>query len=812
MRGFATNFVSFGNLRICLRKANRFIVCLLCVDLILGAGKTAVCQNYVFAQLTGTPMNASGWNLAGDAGVANVTGTADSEMLVCSDAFNSSGAVFYNQPINLSMCNKWTAEFDFRMYDGTGADGIAFCFLDVPPTGYVTGGGLGIPNTANGLKICFDTWNNCIPFDTATVHFDMPKIEIRWGIGYDYTNINDSLIYGECVNEPTLANTNGELSYIRGPNYNRAKIVYDSGTVSVYVNDTFYLSTTFTQPLFNFKGYLGFTASTGGYTDNHSIKNVIIYTEMPPSFAGNSVSFCPAATVQLGGPATPGYTYAWSPGAGLSDTSSSSPSLHLPNNSSDSELHTYYVQTAFSNEPGCASRDSVTVKVYPNPTVNFTMPKICQNDAVGQFYDSSWTDDSETLPFTYNWRFGDPNAGPGDPDNSTVADPTHRYSAAANYNMSLTVTNSEGCTDSAVKVFTVNGSDPEAVFNVIDPTGLCSGQAVRLTNLSTVNFGSIVAVQIYWGDSAGVSYMDSMPYPGKVYTHFYPDPVTTGVATYTIKMISSSGITCQNEADQQVTIQPSPHAQFGQVPPLCDYDTLVDVNEASELSGLSGSFAFYGKGITKDGVINPQQAGPGTDSLQYVYMANDGCSDTAWQTVYIQALPKVFAGDDTSVVFSQPLQLNAVSSDGGGDTWLWSPAEGLNSITIPDPIAILSDGTDSITYFVTATDTLGCNGVADIKVTVFKTLPDIFVPNAFTPGLSTNNIFRPIAVGISSLEYFRIYNRWGGLVYSTSRLGEGWDGTYGGKAQATGTYVWVVQGTSYQGKVISRKGTMVLIR
>jgi gliding motility-associated-like protein len=784
---------------------------LLCVDLILGAGKTAVGQNYIFAQLTGTPMNTNGWNLAGDARVQNIIGIADSELLICSDAFNSSGAAFFAQPINLSMCNKWTAEFDFRMYDGTGADGLAFCFLDVPPSGYVTGGGLGIPQTANGLKVCFDTWNNCIPFDPSTVHYDMPKIEIRWGVGYNLV-LTDTTIYGECVNEPTLANTNGALSYIRSPNYNRGKIVYDSGTVSVYVNDTFYISTTFTQPLFNFKGYLGFTASTGGYTDNHSIKNVVIYTQMPPSFAGNDTAFCPAGTVQLGGPANPGYAYAWSPGAGLSDTSSSAPFLHLPNNSSDSELHTYYVQTAYSNNPGCASRDSVVVKVYPDPKVNFNTPKICLNDAVGQFYDSSWTTDGETLPFTYNWRFGDPNAGPADPDNSTLPNPTHSYSAAANYNMSLTVTNSEGCTDSAVKVFTVNGTDPQAVFNVINPTGLCSGQTVQLTNLSTVNFGSVVAVQIYWGDSAGVSYMDSMPYPGKVYAHNYPDPVTTGVATYTIRMISSSGITCQNEADQQVTIQPSPHTQFANVPPLCDYDTLVDVNEASELSGLPGSFAYYGKGITKGGLINPRLAGPGIDSLQYIYVASDGCSDTAMQTVYIQALPRVFAGDDTAVVVNEPLQLNAVSSDGTQDTWLWSPTDGLNNAAIADPIAILTDGTDSITYFVTATDTLGCNGVADIRVTVFKTLPDIFVPNAFTPGLGTNNIFRPIAVGISTLEYFRVYNRWGGLVYSTSRLGEGWDGMVSGKPQPSGTYVWVVEGTTYTGKTIHRKGTAILIR
>ena len=789
---------------------NRHFICLLCLYLTLGVDKKAVCQNFVFAQLSGTPMNTTGWNLQGDARVGNITGSADSELIICRAAALNSGAVFFNQPINLSMCKRWIAEFDFRMYDGTGADGVAFCFLDVPPSGFVNGGGLGIPDAANGLKVCFDTWNNCIPYDPGTVHQDMPKIEIRWGQGYNQTSPNDT-IYGECLNEPTLANTNGQLSYIRGPNYNRARIVYDTGNISVYVNDTFYLST-YQPNLFNFTGYMGFTASTGGYTDNHSIKNVIIYTQMPPSYAGNSMSVCPAGTVQLGGPSNPVYSYAWSPPAGLSDSTAAAPMLHLPNTSPDSALHKYYVRTSFSNNPGCSSIDSVLIKVYPNPKVNFTMPGICLSDAIGQFYDSSYTSDGETLPFTYNWNFDDPNAGPGNPDSSTAQNPSHRYSAAAHYAMSLTVTNSEGCTDSAGKIFTVNGSEAKAAFDILNPSDLCSGQNVEIANVSTVNFGSIVAVQVSWGDTAGISYMDSLPYPGKVYLHSYPNPLTADTATYTIRMISSSGYTCQNELDQPVAIKPSPHTEFAAVPALCDYDTLVNFTEASELTGMPGSYAFAGRGVTRDGVISPRLAGAGTDSLLYEYSAADGCNDTAYQTVYIQSLPVVNAGRDTSVVLNQPLQLNALSSDGGGDSWLWSPADGLDNPAIADPIAVYSEGVDSIRYFVTATDARGCIGGASIKVTVFTSGPDIFLPNAFTPGRVTNNIFRPIMVGIASLHFFRVYNRSGELIYSTSRMGEGWDGTIPGGRQPTGGYVWEAEGATYTGKMISKKGVVILIR
>lgn len=796
---------------------SRCLNCLLLLCMIMSAGGSAECQNYIFAQLTGTPMNTTGWNLTGDAHVGNVIGSADSELILTRNAKIDNGAVFFAQPINLTFCNKWIVEFDFRMYDGTGADGIAFCFLDVPPTNFVDGGGLGIPDNANGLKVAFDTWNNCVDpgnYDSVTVHQDMPKIEIRYGKGYDQVAGDGSIIYGECVSGPTLTNSDGKLSFIRSPNYNRAKIVYDTGLISVYVNDTLYLKD-FEPNSYKFAGYMGFTAGTGGFYDNQSIKNVIIYTQMPVPFAGPAQSFCPYDTIKLGGPINPQYVYAWSPPVGLSDTTIAAPLLHLSNPPNDSAaFYTYYVKTAFADNPGCSSTDSVTVKVYPNPTVNFTMPKICLNDALGQFYDSSYTYDPETMPFTYVWRFGDPNASPpGNPDWSTLQNPTHHYSAAANYNMSLAVTSSKGCTDSSSKIFTVNGTNPQATFQVLDPLQLCSNSAVQLDNLSTVNFGSVVAVQIYWGDTTGVSYMDSLPYQGKVYSHNYPNPVTTSTASYTVRLIASSGFTCQNEADQPVSIQPSPHAQFLPVPKLCDIDTAVNLTEASELTGLVGAATFVGRGVTAQGIFNPKQAGPGFDSLRYIYVASNGCTDTASQAIYVQSLPRVWATDDTAVVIGQPLQLNASSSDGpGDDTYMWAPPEGLSDPGIANPVATLGEGIDSIRYVVTATDSIGCFNQATVKVTVFRSLPDLFVPNAFSPGGGVNRVFRPVPVGISRLVYFSVYNRQGALVYSTTRMGDGWDGTVSGKRQEAGVYVWVTEGETFTGKMIQKKGTVVLVR
>ena len=96
----------------------------------------------------------------------------------------TSGACFYNTPINLGECSKWTVEFDYRISDGTGADGMAFCFLANPPQGYQNAAGIGIPSDPKGVMVVLDVFNNCGP--------PTPKLEIRYGDGTQN--------YSECPN------------------------------------------------------------------------------------------------------------------------------------------------------------------------------------------------------------------------------------------------------------------------------------------------------------------------------------------------------------------------------------------------------------------------------------------------------------------------------------------------------------------------------------------------------------------------------------------------------------------------------------
>jgi gliding motility-associated-like protein len=165
----------------------------------------------------------------------------------------------------------------------------------------------------------------------------------------------------------------------------------------------------------------------------------------------------------------------------------------------------------------------------------------------------------------------------------------------------------------------------------------------------------------------------------------------------------------------------------------------------------------------------------------------------------------VNAGNDTVIIRNQPAQLFAQANG----TLQWSPSTGLTSTVIPNPITTLSSDQ---TYYITVNTDDGCSATDTLVVKTF-TGPAVYLPNAFTPNNDRlNDVFRPTYVGISNIEGFRVYNRWGQLMFSTTDRHSGWDGRTGGKEQPTGTYVWIATGRNYRNEPFVYRGTVTLIR
>ena len=165
--------------------------------------------------------------------------------------------------------------------------------------------------------------------------------------------------------------------------------------------------------------------------------------------------------------------------------------------------------------------------------------------------------------------------------------------------------------------------------------------------------------------------------------------------------------------------------------------------------------------------------------------------------------------DDTIVYAGDQFQILATSIT---TDYIWTPSVGLSNPAIPNPIVTAGNAGDSITYKVVASTFAGCKGIGYVRVQVYKG-PDIYMPTGFTPnGDGKNDIFRPFTVGIDHLNYFKVFNRWGQEIYFTKALGSGWNGRLGGVNQASGVYVWMVEGVTRDGRIIRKRGTIALIR
>jgi gliding motility-associated-like protein len=243
-------------------------------------------------------------------------------------------------------------------------------------------------------------------------------------------------------------------------------------------------------------------------------------------------------------------------------------------------------------------------------------------------------------------------------------------------------------------------------------------------------------------------------------------------------------------------------------------DTVICYGTTAQLNGsITGSSFTWSPPttLTNLNTLTPTAKPGATTTYTLTVKDTIGCPKPNKDEVVVKLLPKIqaSAGGDTAIVVGQPLHLQAT----GGVNYLWSPGTWLNKTDIADPVGIYDEGVEGITYKVQVFNEANCVDSAYVSVKIFKTVPQVFVPTAFSPnGDAKNDLFRPIAVGISRIEYFRVFNRWGELVFQTTVNGKGWDGKIGGKEQATGTFVWLVKGVDYTGKSFFAKGTVTLIK
>jgi len=420
-----------------------------------------------------------------------------------------------------------------------------------------------------------------------------------------------------------------------------------------------------------------------------------------------------------------------------------------------------------TNAAGCADSltTPVTVSVDALPTANVAPAgpvSFCAGDS------TLLTSDSAAF---YQWyRDGSLLAG-------EIAI-THYATIAGNY--TIVVTNGFGCTDSLTSPVVVSvDPGPTAIVNA--DTIICLGDSAQLTA------------------SGGSSYLWAPPTGLSCTICLNPKASPATTTLYTVTVTNAAG--CSDDSSVTVTVLPPGR--------LNTADTVVCLGERVQLNAVGGTNYSWNPalGLNDPNISNPI-ASPDTTTTYTVLISGTGCPlviDSV--TITVLPVPMIIAGPDTTIAPGESVQLFAR----GGDSYKWTPITRLSNDTIADPLATPSE---SIMYIVEGTtDSNGCTSVDTVFIEVDDS-NEIFIPEMFSPnGDGVNDILLVNSrIKLTKIE-FKIYNRWGKLIFVTTDPDNiGWNGKYKEEDQDMDTYIYDLKAETLNGKEISRSGKVLLVR
>ncbi len=498
---------------------------------------------------------------------------------------------------------------------------------------------------------------------------------------------------------------------------------------------------------------------TSGLGCSDSTTITVNLRPLPVVSVNTSQSTCLNSPVQL--TASGASTYSWTPAPGLSCTT-------CPNPVATPAATTTYIVTGIDNY-GCMGTAQTTITVLPLPNVSAGPDvSICKGTS---------TTLNATGAASYVWS---PATGLSC---TTCASPTASPTSTTAY--VLTGTGANGCVNSDTMVVSLYAQPP---VNAGPDQTICAGATAQLQASGAMSY--------VWNPGATLSCTGC------------PNPVASPMTNTTYMVIGTDVHGCVDSDQVAVTVIPHNPVSIGPGGEVC-------AGASVQLSASGGdSYAWTPPaGLSCTTCSNPT-ANPATTTTYKVVIRQGSCfTDTLSVDVIIHPLPTVNAGPDQSIILGNIAQINATGTN--IQTYSWSPTDGLSCTTCNNPTA--SPATD-VTYVVSVTSDFGCTAQDDIAIHVRCDGSQIWLPNTFTPNADgQNDRFYPHGKGIDHVDRFRIYDRWGELLYDRTNMpvndkSYGWDGTFKGQFLKPDVYVWVMDGTCTNGEKLQTKGDISLVR
>jgi gliding motility-associated-like protein len=304
---------------------------------------------------------------------------------------------------------------------------------------------------------------------------------------------------------------------------------------------------------------------------------------------------------------------------------------------------------------------------------------------------------------------------------------------------------------------------------------------------------TLTGITYQWSPSTGLSCTDC------------PNPVATSDSsrTYSVKITSRNGCSAMDS----IRVNVLPISLSLQNENICLGDSIQLFSNLIPDTLSTVTFQWSPPtNLSCTTCPNPFAKPDSTTKYYVIAQTPSGCIIKDSATVKVRTADTISISVAPSAVVEEGDSVQLTAS--GGFNYTWIPPLGLSCTNCPNPIAKPDTTT---TYYVTSSEG-NCKGADSVKITIIPICEEIALPSAFTPnGDGHNDIFKLLYKGDAQLKYFRIYNRWGQEVFNSNDLNIGWDGTYNGKQEPVGTYVWVLDAICHNREVFE-KGNVTLIR
>lgn len=429
-------------------------------------------------------------------------------------------------------------------------------------------------------------------------------------------------------------------------------------------------------------------ATNGNNCKDSITKSVTVYSKPVAGFSVTNA--CEGSNAYINNSSTGGASYSWDLGDGTASSFFNPAKIY-------SLAGSYGIILTVTSAQGCTDKTTKTATIHPLPVANFNVQNNCKGIA------TSFSNTS-TGANTYDWAFGDLTK-------STSFSPSKTYINASTYNVTLTVTSSNGCTHSVIKPVTIYAL-PNANFSAND---VCIGLNTDFSNLSTLPNGG--GDYIWRFGDGNVSSLANPSYK-------YGTP-----GGYDVHLVAISSFGCKDSAIANVAVFDKPIPSFSAVD-VCAGQAVKFINNSS---GTVSQTWDYGDG-TSDNGFSPSHtyAGPDLYKVVLTVTSPNNCKETYEKSVTVRTNPEVVfsVGDHchgTDATFA--------NFSVGAASFTWKFGDGDSSKSTQANHKYLAAGTYSVK--LKGVSAKGCSVEQTKSVKVFPRPVPAFSASTVCHGLST---------------------------------------------------------------------------